>query len=419
MAGSGSAPKGGVRSKIITAALIAIIAAASFAAGYFSRTIFGGEQQTVTVKIGALLPLTGDLASFGKRNQGSLQLAIEDINRFAEAAGSKFRFQLVVEDTGTDPQTARSRIEALAAQGVKLFVGPMASSEVSQVKPFADANKLVIVSQSSTAPALSIPGDFVFRVVPPDTYQGKALAKVVWSSGFTKAIVIYRNDAWGVGLRDSFEKNFKALGGVVESIAYDPGAKEFSAEVSRAADLAGRMGAGTAVVLVSFEEGIQIIKLAARNPVLSKVTWFGTDGLANSAKLVSEAGSEAVALGGIASTTFIPSSNPMQEEFKRRFRQRFGEDPDSYSMNAYDAAWLLALSVMLAGSDDGAKVASVLPQVAARYYGITGTITLDAAGDRAAGDYGVFKIVQTPNGLAWRLVAVYHIDTDTITPVGS
>jgi len=214
MAGSGSAPKGGVRSKIIIAALIAIIAAASFAAGYFSRTIFGGEQQTVTVRIGALLPLTGDLASFGKRNQGSLQLAIEDINRFAEAAGSKFRFQLVVEDTGTDPQTARSRIEALAAQGVKLFVGPMASSEVSQVKPFADANKLVIVSQSSTAPALSIPGDFVFRVVPPDTYQGKALAKVVWSSGFTKAIVIYRNDAWGVGLRDSFEKNFKALGGV-------------------------------------------------------------------------------------------------------------------------------------------------------------------------------------------------------------
>ena len=400
--------------------MLAAIAAASFAAGYFSRTLVGGgQQETIVVKIGALLPLTGDLASFGKRNQGALQLAVEDINSFAEAAGSKFRFRLVVEDTGTDPQVARSRIEALAAQGVKLFVGPMSSAEVSQVKPFADANKLVIVSQSSTAPALSIPGDFVFRVVPPDTYQGKALAKVVWSSGFTKAIVIYRNDAWGVGLRDSFEKNFKTLGGTVESIAYDPGVKEFSAEVSRAADLAGRLGPNTAIVLVSFEEGIQIIKLAAQNPVLFKLTWFGTDGLANSAKLISEAGAEAVALGGIASTTFIPSSNPMQEEFKRRFRQRFGEDPDSYSMNAYDAAWLLALSVMLTGSDDGAKVASVLPQVASRYYGITGTITLDEAGDRAAGDYGVFKVVRTPSGFEWKLVAVYHIDTDTITPVGS
>lgn len=399
-------------------ALLAIIAAASFASGYFSRTFIGGEQQIVTVKIGALLPLTGDLSTFGKRNQGALQLAIEDINNFAEIVGSKFRFQLVVEDTGTDPQTARSRIEALAAQGVKLYVGPMSSGEVSQVKPFADANKLVIVSQSSTAPALSIPGDFVFRVVPPDTYQGKALAKVVWSSGFTKAIVIFRNDAWGVGLRDSFEKNFKALGGSVESIAYDIQAKEFSAEVSRAADLASRMGSGTAVVLVSFEEGIQFIKLAAQNPVLSKLTWFGTDGLSNSAKLISEAGSEAVALGGIASTTFIPSANPMQEEFKRRFRQRFGEDPDSYSMNSYDAAWLLALSVMLAGSDDGARVASALPQVAARYYGVTGTIAFDAAGDRSAGDYGVFKIVPTPTGLSWKLVAIYHIDTDTVTPVG-
>jgi len=419
MTGAGSAVKGGARSKAVLIALLAIVAAASFAVGYFSRTLVGSEQQTATVKIGALLPLTGDLASFGKRNQGALQLAVEDINRFAETVGSRFRFQLVVEDTGTDPQMARSRIEALAAQGIKLFVGPMSSGEVSQVKPFADANKLVIVSQSSTAPALSIPGDFVFRVVPPDTYQGKALAKVVWSSGFTKAVVIYRNDAWGVGLRDSFEKNFKALGGTVESIAYDPGAKEFSAEVSRAADLASKLGPGTAIAVVSFEEGVQIIKLAAQNPVLSKLTWFGTDGLANSAKLISEAGTEAVALGGIASTTFIPSSNPMQEAFRRRFRQRFGEDPDSYSMNAYDAAWLLALSVMLTGSDDGAKVASVLPQVTARYYGITGTITLDEAGDRAAGDYGVFKIVQTPDGPAWRLVAVYHIDTDTITPAGS
>lgn len=419
MAGSTFAVKNSARSKAMLAAFIAIIVAASFASGYFSRTFISSEQQTVTVKIGALLPLTGDLSTYGKRNQGALQLAIEDINSFAEAAGSKFRFQLVVEDTGTDPQTARSRIEALAAQGVKLFLGPMSSGEVSQVKPFADANKLVVVSQSSTAPALSIPGDFVFRVVPPDTYQGRALAKVVWSSGFTKAIVIYRNDAWGVGLRDSFEKNFKALGGTTESIAYDTGAKEFSAEVSRAADLASQMGTGTAIVLISFEEGIQFIKLAAQNPVLSKLTWFGTDGLANNAKLISEAGAEAIALGGIASTNFIPTANPMQEEFKRRFRQRFGDDPDPYSMNSYDAAWLLALSVMLTGSDDGTKIASVLPQVTARYYGITGTITLDASGDRSAGDYGVFKVVQTSTGLAWKLVAVYHIDTDTFAPVGS
>ncbi|MCS7103986.1 MAG: ABC transporter substrate-binding protein [Thermofilaceae archaeon] len=414
-----AAKEGKSNKRAVLAAILVIVAlAAGFAAGYFSRSLIAGEQQIETVKIGALLPLSGDLSSFGRRNNGALLMAIEDINRFAEAVGSRFRFQAVVEDTGTDPQVARSRIESLAAQGIKAFIGPMASREVSQVKPFADANKLLVVSQSSTAIALAIPGDYVFRVVPPDSYQGRALAKYVMSKGFTKAVVIYSNDAWGVGLFDSFKGNFEALKGKVEGVPYDPNAKEYSAEISRAADLASAMGAGTAVVLVSFEEGIQIIKLASQNAVLSKLSWFGTDGLAGNSKLISEAGPETVSLGGLPCTVFIPPNNPLQEDFKQRFRQRFGEDPDSYSMNTYDATWMIALSVMLSGEYDGEKLASFLPLVARRYYGVTGYVQLDENGDRKAGNYGVYQLVRDQGALNWKLVAFYQIDTDTIVPLG-
>lgn len=416
MPGFPGVPKGRI---IFAAALIAAIIA-SFTAGYFSRAILAGGQQgeIVTVKIGALLPLSGPLASFGKRNQNALQLAQEDINRFAEAAGSRFRFQILFEDTATDPQTARSKIEALSAQGVKAFIGPMASREVAQVKPFADSNKLVVISQSSTAIALAIAGDFVFRVVPPDSYQGRALAKYVLTNGFRKAIAFYTNDAWGRGLFESFGSNFAALGGQVEGVAYDPNAVEFSAEVARAADIARRLGPDTAVVLISFEEGIQIIKLAAQNPVLAKLKWFGTDGLARSSKLIAEAGAETIGLGGLPSTVFIPSANPLQEDFVRRFYQRFGEEPDSYSMNSYDAAWLIALSIMLAGEYDGEKIAQLVPQVASRYYGITGTIQLDENGDRKAGDYGIFQVVRSGDSYEWKLTAIYRIDVDTVTPAG-
>ncbi|MEM1912217.1 MAG: ABC transporter substrate-binding protein [Thermofilaceae archaeon] len=408
------------KGRIIYVVVLIATLAAGFAAGYFSRSLAaGGGQEVTTIKIGALLPLSGDLASFGARNRNAIQLAIEDVNRFAEGVGSRFRFQVLFEDTGTDPEAARSRMEALAAQGVKAFIGPMSSREVSQVKPFADANKLLVVSQSSTAVALAIPGDYVFRVVPPDSYQGKALAKYIYTSGFKNAIVIYRNDAWGKGLFESFKSNFEALGGRVEEVAYDVGAKEFSAEVSRAATLAQQLGPGTAVLLVSFEEGIQIIKLAAGNPVLSQLKWFGTDGLARSSKLASEAGPEAFMLGGLPSTVYVPSTNPVQEAFKARFRQLYGEDPDSYSMNSYDAVWLIALSIMLTGDYDGEKLAQVLPMVATRYYGVTGTISLDENGDRKAGDYGIFQLVKEGNDYVWRLVAVYSIDTDAVKPAGS
>ncbi|MEM4688349.1 MAG: ABC transporter substrate-binding protein, partial [Thermofilaceae archaeon] len=170
------------KGRIIYVVVLIATLAAGFAAGYFSRSLAaGGGQEVTTIKIGALLPLSGDLASFGARNRNAIQLAIEDVNRFAEGVGSRFRFQVLFEDTGTDPEAARSRMEALAAQGVKAFIGPMSSREVSQVKPFADANKLLVVSQSSTAVALAIPGDYVFRVVPPDSYQGKALAKYIYT----------------------------------------------------------------------------------------------------------------------------------------------------------------------------------------------------------------------------------------------
>ncbi|MEM1521712.1 MAG: ABC transporter substrate-binding protein [Thermofilaceae archaeon] len=407
------------KGRIIYIAVLIAAIAASFAAGYFSRfLVAGGAQEVTTIKIGALLPLSGDLASFGARNRNAIQLAIEDVNRFAEKMGSRFRFQVLFEDTGTDPEAARSRMEALAAQGVKAFIGPMSSREVSQVKPFADANKLLVVSQSSTAVALAIPGDYVYRVVPPDSYQGKALAKFIYTGGFKNAIVIYRNDAWGKGLFENFKSNFEALGGKIESLAYDVSAKEFSAEVARTAELAQRLGPSTAVLLISFEEGIQIIKLAAGNPILSKLKWFGTDGLALNSKLASEAGAEAVLLGGLPSTIYVPSANPIQESFKARYRQLYGEDPDSYSLNSCDAVWLIALSIMLSGDYDGEKLAELLPLVANRYYGVTGTISLDENGDRKAGDYGIFQLLREGNEYAWRLVAVYSIDTDAVTPAG-
>lgn len=373
------------------------------------------EQETVTVDIGALLPLTGGLSSFGKRNQRSLELAIEDINAFAQSTGSKFRFRLKIEDTATDPQTARSKIEALAAQGVKAFIGPMASREVSSVKPFADDRKLVVISQSSTAPALSIAGDFVFRVVPPDTYQGKALARLIWNDGFRKAAVIYSNDAWGVGLFESFRDRFRGLGGTVEGVPYDPNSAEFSSEVAKLADVAGKLGSEVAILIISFEEGIPIIKLAVQNPILSKLKWYGTDGLAKNSKLIEEASSETITIGGLPCTVFVPPGNPLQDNFISKFKSRFGEEPDSYSMNSYDAAWLIALSVMISGEYNGEKIAQVMPLVATRYYGITGTVTLDSSGDRAAGDYGVYQLVRTATGFDWKLVAVYHIDTDTVT----
>lgn len=377
------------------------------------------QKPVVEVPIGALLPLTGDLASFGKREQRAIEMAVQDVNRFAESTGAPFRFKLIVEDTRDDPETARNRIQVLAAQGVKAIVGPLSSGETAAVKQFADANRIVVVSQGSTAVSLAIPGDYVFRLAPTDKYQGRVLARLIWQQGYRNVAAIYRNDAWGQGLYEYLKANFEALGGRVEGVAYDPRAQDLSGEVSRLADIVARFGDDTAVVMISFEDdGINIIRLSARNPVLSSEVFFGTDGSALSSRFLTEVGDEVLKLGGNPSTNYWPASNPLQQEFVQRYRDLYGENPDAYSLNAYDAVWLIALSVMLAGRYDGEAIAKALPLVAQRYYGVTGSVILDENGDRAYGDYGIFKVERTPQGLDWVLVGIYDVLQDRLVPVG-
>ncbi|RLE61206.1 MAG: branched-chain amino acid ABC transporter substrate-binding protein [Thermoprotei archaeon] len=377
------------------------------------------QQEIIEVPIGALLPLEGPLSSFAKRNQIALEMAIEDINAFAENTGSKFRFKLLVEDTKLDKQVALSRLQSLAAQGVLIAIGPMASSEVGAIKSFADNNKIIVISQSSTAPSLGIPNDYIFRLVPTDLLQSKAIARLIMDRGYTKAAVIYRGDDWGVGLFEAFKERFEELGGQVEGVFYDPNAKDLSGEVRKLSDIASKFGDNTAVLMIAFEDdGMQIIKLAAQDPVLSKLEWFGTDGTAVSGKLKDQVGAEVVKLGGLLSTNFQPAKNPLQEEFMKRFKARAGENPDAYSMNAYDAAWIAALSVMLVGEYNSEKVVQVLPDVAKRYFGVSGNTILNENGDRASGDYAIWKLVQTDKGLEWKIVAMYSVATDSVTYLG-
>ncbi|MEM4852210.1 MAG: ABC transporter substrate-binding protein [Thermofilum sp.] len=378
------------------------------------------SEGTVEVPLGALLPLTGDLASFGKRERQALELAVRDVNDFASRVGSPYRFRLIVEDTRGDPEVARSKIQVLFAQGVRAVVGPLSSSEVSAVKQFADSNEIVVVSQGSTSVALAIPGDYVFRLVPTDKFQGRVLAELIWHLGYRKAAVIYRNDAWGQGLFSSFKQNFESLGGRAEGVAYDPRAQDLSAEVARLADITSGFGSPTAVIMISFEDdGVNIIRLMSRNPVFSGVVLFGTDGSALSSKFIEEVGEEILKFGGNPSTNYVPASNQLQQNFIRVYRSLYGENPDVYSMNAYDAVWLIALSVILTGSYDGEIIARTLPLVAQHYYGVTGYIPLDENGDRAYGDYGIFEVRRGPEGLQWVMTAIYEITSGRLLPVNA
>ncbi|MCS7117885.1 MAG: ABC transporter substrate-binding protein, partial [Thaumarchaeota archaeon] len=70
------------------------------------RTVTAPAGLRGEIQIGALLPLTGDLASYGENSRAALELAEREVNDYLRSIGAGFTIRVVVEDTETKPETA-------------------------------------------------------------------------------------------------------------------------------------------------------------------------------------------------------------------------------------------------------------------------------------------------------------------------
>jgi branched-chain amino acid transport system substrate-binding protein len=137
-----------------------------------------------------------------------------------------------VEDTGLDPATALDRLQTLAGEGVRIFIGPQSGSEVAALKPFADSAGIFLLSQGSTAGSLSIPSDNVFRLVPDDSEEGRAQVALFVQDGIRTVVPLWREDAGNQGLHDAIAQQFPAQGGTVTGGAhFPPATSDFSAQL--------------------------------------------------------------------------------------------------------------------------------------------------------------------------------------------
>jgi len=381
----------------------------------------GAGGLTGEIPIGALLPLSGVLASFGQNSKVAAEIAVEEVNEFLEKIGAGWRLKLYVEDTETKPSVALEKLMALYSKGVKVVIGPMASAGVKALKEYADSNKILVISPSSTSPALAIPDDYIFRFPPTDELQGKIAPRFAKTIGATHMIVVWRGDAWGDCLADVVKKRAAELGiEVAKEIRYAPEATEFSAEVAALASAVDDLvSAGVSpdkilVVLIGFEEARGVLLDATEYEVLWKVKWFGSDGTALSSKLIEDPKVAEFS----ASVRFVnPIAGSETKGFWRlveKVKERIGRIPESYSVNTYDAIWIIAHALLITDRYDGEALKNIFMDVVDQYYGANGHIVLNEAGDRAYANYLLWEIVKTDGGYEWKLTGRYDYETDVV-----
>lgn len=365
------------------------------------------------IKVGALLSLTGNWSTLGITSKAAIDIALEDINEYMSKTGSGYRFSSVVYDTRLNPDGAIEYITLAHQDGCRFVVGPQSSAEAGAVLNYANTHDIIVVSQGSTAGSLSIDYDNLYRFCPADDVEGVAMGKTIYNDGIRALITAARDDAGNKGLQLSVGKAFNTLNGQVSATTpYSNAANaDFTALL---ADIKARIvqyqSANAtnqiAVYLASFDECVELFQMAAADPVLSSVRWYGGDGTALSAALIGNAAAAefAIATKYFAPAFGLPENTAAQwQPLSAEIKARTGIAPDAFALAAYDALWVVAMSynTFPYAQHEFAQLKSEFVKQADRYNGVTGPTSLNAAGDRATGSYDYWGIAKDGNSYKW------------------
>jgi branched-chain amino acid transport system substrate-binding protein len=318
------------------------------------------------------------------------------------------RVRLRVVDVHGDPKASARALRRLAADGVRVVVGPEASSEVAAVRAAAGALGVAVLSQGSTAHSLAIRGDGIFRFVPDDVRESEALVALLKRDGIDAIVPVWRNDTGNSGLATSVRKRFK--GSIARGVRYGTNVSVFGPTLSelraQVASLRSGGASRVAVYLAGFDEVSQLFETASDDPVLGALPWYGSDGVALSRRLVGTPKAAAFASSVGYPNPILGLDDAAAKRARRlvaRIRAQLGHRPDTFALTAYDALQVAVDARVRSGNTSDAKrFERALVSVAHGYMGVTGRLLLNSAGDRAFGSYDFWSVCMRGGSASWK-----------------
>ena len=334
--------------------------------------------------LGMLAPMTGPGARFGEDQRNGVQLASDELNAAGGVNGNKF--QLVLEDTKSEPPTAVTAFTRLTEQkDLVCIFGSAASLDVPAYLPRVDGVAIPHILPVAVLPIITEMGStWTFRTALNDKIAAVKMADFVVDQQKAKNIAL-----------------------LIEDSAFGETALKFASE-------AERLGVKP-LTIERFKRGDLDMK-----PQLTKIRSLGATHIqfwgyyteyALIAKQLKELDYPAVLLGNQAPVNdktlelagsalegamniclFVPtSSNPRIKDFVSKYHARFNADPDTWAAQSYDSMYLIADAIKRGGTThQGLRDALANTK---DFTGVTGTISFDTKGDAQYRGISIVKVV--------------------------
>ena len=325
-----------------------------------------------TIKVGAILPMTGGVAAFGQMIWQGVKLANE---LFPQVLGQDI--EIVLLDNNSDKvQAVNTTRRAIEQDKVVAIIGQVISSNTIAGGAVAEENGVAMVSPSSTNPLVTQDRKYVSRVCFSDPFQGVAAALLAFNNMGAKNVAVFVDveQDYAVGFANFFKDTAIELGGTVFYEYYKSGDQDFTAQISDAlsknADAFFIPGYYQEIALIA----IQARQLGFYDPIIAG------DGAAVPETI--EIGG--VAVNGIYFTTHYDSGSPAITDnaklFVEAYTQKYGEAPGTFTALGFDTYLVIRDAIERAGSTDREAIAKAVRQTK-DFPAVTGIITINESGD--------------------------------------
>lgn len=341
--------------------------------------VLAGCAPPEPLRLGFLGGLSGRVADLGIAGRNGAMLAVEIRNSSGGVNGRMV--ELIVEDDKQNPDLARKAVGRLLERKVEAIIGPMTSAMAVATVPLVNEAKLVMLSPTVTTTTLTGIDDHFLRVIASTTEYARVSAAYHFDRlGLRRVAAAHdlRNRAYTESWLTDYRHAFESAGGTISTAV----AFSSSGETSFA-DLAERLLRAQPELVLILANSVDAALLVQQIRKRDTVVRIGTSEWAATERLI-ELGGKAVE--GVAIAQFIDrdSTQPAYLAFRKRYLERFGQEPGFGGLTAFDAANVV-LDALVARQPGQTLKQVILARGV--FSGAQSEIRFDATGDAARATY--------------------------------
>ncbi|MFC7242167.1 branched-chain amino acid ABC transporter substrate-binding protein [Catellatospora aurea] len=304
------------------------------------------DKTPEVIRLGALVPLTGDNAPTGQRLLEAFQIAVKDVNDAGGVLGRKI--ELAVGDDACDPGTAVVKANEMTGRDITVSVGGGCSvAAVPTLKVFRTAGIPMIIPAANSTDLLAPGYDSVFLLAGTTTIEADRAVDAMEKLGRRRLLVI--DDG------TSFPQTMAAA--AVASVEKDGGPLTLAGQmkVSQGATSYPR-------VLEKVKEvDADLVFFTGYYPEAGRMIRDLRDGGYRDTIMLSDAGTDPTlfdvlddkqAEGVYGITLPLAQFEPKADAWAAKYRASYGHEPGPFTMQGYDAVRLAANAIQRAGTTD-------------------------------------------------------------------